>query len=563
MLGISSTLSSQAFFWYNIIMFRRISKFFLILALVVSTWANGGTVLASINENTRGWAWSDNTGWFSHNSIDDPTVPTFGVHIDQLTGVVSGYAYSETLGWIQFDPSGPYPVEGPNNSVIYDVNTGELSGWAQIVGWGASGWIKMRDAGPCGGCPYGVTVSTTTGVFSGFAWNDIAGWFDFAPAFGGLNQNSGQNPSVSGWAWNEGYGWISMRYDQYDADFGVNLEANATFTGYAWSENLGWVQYNPAGPYPAAPNYSARWNSVGEEVSGWVKVVAMGASGWIKMRKDPADSGSNYGVTLSKTTGVWSGYAWNDTIGWIQFTHPYTSNAVTTTFNASGPGAPILLTPVSVSGPPNCVDTYTIKPSAPLEPNLDWSDYAALDGSTQKSFQIQVSTDSGFASTVIDYTAPPVNTASIFAVNSGILAFNNTYYWRVRVQSTLNTWSDWGAAGGSGELNCFKTPKHLPPVANFSLNPSTPLLNIATKFTDSSTTSGGATISNWSWTFGDGQTLSGGDPTVHKNPNHTYAAVAPVSITLTVTDSDGYIGSKTINVTVSQQLPGFERIIPR
>lgn len=544
----------------------KLGASFVLVALILLSLGNFNSLPAQaasgLDYNTTGWAWSDNIGWITHNSTDDPTVPKYGVNIDPTTNVVTGYAWNDSLGWIRFDPPGPYPG-APANAVQYNPANGQLSGWAQIVSYGATGWIKLRDAGPCGGCPYGVTINTGTGAASGYAWNDTIGWINFAPAFGGVNYYPlTGTPDVRGWGWNDGYGWIDFNYTDYDIAYGVNLGNNNQFTGYAWSNNVGWIQYNPAGPYPAGTySWAAKWDPVTEEITGWAKVVNMGGNGWIQFKSNAA-APVTFGTVLSKTTGNWAGWAWNDTIGWIQFSHAYT--IVHTTFPPAGPATPTLISPISVSGPPNCVDMYTIKPAAPLEPTLDWSDYASTDSSTQKNYQVQLDDDPAFGSTLIDFTPPPTDTTSVYNVAPAVLAYNTTYYWRVRVQSTNSVWSAWGVTGAAGEINCFKTPKHLPPAVDFSLLPNPPVVNAADQFTDATAVFGGSTIANWSWAFGDGNTLTGGNPAIDKNPQHTYANSGATSITLTVTDSDGYVGSKTLNLNVKTgALPKINKIIPR
>jgi hypothetical protein len=502
-------------------------------------------------KNTCLWAWNDSIGWITHNSVDNPVAPKYGMHIDASTGDVSGFIWNDSVGWINLDPTAPFPAEGPAYSVQYDSVTRQLSGWAHIQAYGANGWVKFRDAGTY---PYGVSVAAN-GNFTGFAWNEVIDWIDFAPTgYPAVVYDEDLNPSVNGWAWSDAIGWISTSFVEHDVEYGVNLEDDGRLTGYAWSE-IGWIQYDPAGPYPSIPNYSARWDANSGQVSGWARALSMGASygnGWIKMRSTAADTIS-YGAQISKTTGVWSGYAWNDVFGWIQYSHPF--GAVYTKFPSSGPIVPVLIDPL------DNVDTYTLFPSSALTPAMTWSAYSSLDGSTQQAYQIQIDDDPDFSSTVIDETFP--SPSSGYTVGLGELSYNVTYYWRVRVQSSNDEWSAWGVQGSGGESNSFRTPLHAPPVCNFSTNPTTPIPNSPTQFTDLTATSGGATVSNWTWDFGDGNTLTGTNPLVHKNPAHTYTTESQFVIRLDAVDSDGYACTKTLDLTVSTILPEFQRVIPR
>lgn len=511
-----------------------------------------GTCNASPH-NTCLWAWNDSIGWITHNSVDNPETPEYGVGIDETSGAVTGYAWNDAGGWINFAPTSGYPA-APFNAVQYDPATRQLSGWAQIEGYGANGWIKLRDTSPVA---YGVTIASN-GDFSGYAWSDTYGWIEFAPSgYNPVHQDADLEPSVTGWAWNDSLGWISMAFTTYGIEYGVDVESNGNVTGYAWSE-IGWIQYDPAGPYPSAPNYATRWDPVSGQVSGWARASGMvgGAydgTSWIKMRSSAGDT-VNYGVTISRTTGNWAGYAWNDTFGWIQYTHSFGS--VYTKFASTGPVTPVLQTPL------NCADTYSTDPGSPLSPTVDWSDYVALDTSTQQAFQLQIDDDPLFGSTLVDETVP--STASSYSIGLGQLTYNLTMYWRVRVQSSNGDWSEWGTTGTLGtESNCFRTPLHPAPVCNFTSNPATPALANPTQFTDTTITYGGAGISQWSWNFGDGNTLVGSDPSVHKNPEHTYASLGNITISLGVVDSDGYSCSKNVSTNVSQSLPDFRRVIPR
>lgn len=493
--------------------------------------------------NTCGWAWSDQVGWFQHNSIDDPSVPVFGTHIDENAGTLEGHAWNDNLGYIDFGGGS------------YDDLTGEISGTASIIDLGINGTITLRgDCVPsCGG--YGVNVAPD-GTISGYAWNDVIGWIDFAPALGGVFHDNALNPSVSGWAWNNSYGWISFNFTAFDEEFGVNLDQSGNLVGYAWNDNVGWVDYDPAGPYPSAPNYSARWDSITEEVSGWAYVLGINSpySGWLRMRD--SSGAVPYGVSISSTSGDWTGWAWNDEFGWIRFDPTY--GGVHTDLLSTGPSIPELLSPVE------CVDLYDEDPASPLTPTLDWTDYGALDGTTQDNYQVQVDDDPLFGSPLIDETVPSSN--SDYTVGLGILNdYNVTYYWRVRVQSSSGEWTEWGDEGPTGESNCFRTPLHPAPQCDFSMTPEPPPLDEETQFTDQTVAYGGSSIIFWDWDFGDGNGATGTDPLTHRNPVHTYTTEETVSVSLTTRDSDGYecSVSNDFDVTEVSDLPIFRRVIPR
>jgi len=133
-------------------------------------------VKAGLGDNVSGYAWSENIGWISFNCTNQGTCAAvdYGVNIEG-NGKFTGFAWSENIGWIDFAPAGPYPAS-PNYSARVNLATGEVSGWARALahGNGWHGWIKMRGPG------YGVSIDTTTRKFSGWAWSDmVIGWISF------------------------------------------------------------------------------------------------------------------------------------------------------------------------------------------------------------------------------------------------------------------------------------------------------------------------------------------------------------------------------------------------
>ena len=131
-----------------------------------------------------GYAWSDNIGWISFN-------PSYGgVFYSISTGQLSGYAWSDNIGWISFNglsASGGVGGSGAKADSPSSLTTSAVSGWARACagtqsakdkcdnmtsrtdGW--DGWIKMSDS-----WSPGVSVNFPTGDFSGYAWgSDVAG----------------------------------------------------------------------------------------------------------------------------------------------------------------------------------------------------------------------------------------------------------------------------------------------------------------------------------------------------------------------------------------------------
>jgi len=77
---------------------------------------------------------------------------------------ISGYAWSQDIGWIKF-------TQGEEEGVFVDYNTGAVSGSAYVINTGSSIEFSSNNAN--------VVVDTETGKFSGYAWSDDIGWIDF------------------------------------------------------------------------------------------------------------------------------------------------------------------------------------------------------------------------------------------------------------------------------------------------------------------------------------------------------------------------------------------------
>jgi len=141
-----------------------------------------------------GYAWSENVGWIK---FAEPGGSLYQGGVELQGGYFLGYAWSENIGWVSFSLSN----RGPNNNedpAKYDEETGKITGWAKVIGFDndsecevnvnceynwASGWISFS------GANYGVTFEPTKGMIGTNSLNDpkrwawggnVTGWIDFS-----------------------------------------------------------------------------------------------------------------------------------------------------------------------------------------------------------------------------------------------------------------------------------------------------------------------------------------------------------------------------------------------
>lgn len=149
--------------------------------------------------NVIGWAggWSQDMmgvfsglGWISTNSTNQGGATAYGLNIPSDNTDVTGYAWSENVGWISFQPSDL--VGCPSSSCSARRVNDTVEGWARIVsiktaslagnagGW--SGWIKLH-SNSTDPVQYGITLPASgNGALGGYAWSDELGWISFSKA---------------------------------------------------------------------------------------------------------------------------------------------------------------------------------------------------------------------------------------------------------------------------------------------------------------------------------------------------------------------------------------------
>jgi len=158
--------------------------FIICIIILVSFWLiknSSHPAQSASTDNVSGYAWSETIGWISFNCTNGDVCASsnYGVNIDSTTGNFSGYAWSENIGWIDFAPSGPFPV-APNYPAKLDFSTNKATGWAKAEanGDGWDGWILLGKE--AGGWSNQVVIDTGTKELSGWAWgSDVIGWVGF------------------------------------------------------------------------------------------------------------------------------------------------------------------------------------------------------------------------------------------------------------------------------------------------------------------------------------------------------------------------------------------------
>lgn len=192
---------------------------------------------------------------------------------------------------------------------------------------------------------------------------------------------------------------------------------------------------------------------------------------------------------------------------------------------------------------------------------FSWT-YSDPDSDNQSRFQFQADNNSNFSSPEINRNyaglsnpSPTTNNqTAIVAVSPGAdqIAYNTTYYWRVKVYDSNGADSGW--VSGSN----FATQKHQYPSVDFNWSPQDPSEDEDVLFADQSTVFGGASKTAWSWTFENSNPSS----SVEQNPVIQFTNSGDQEVVLEVTDSDGYACSQSKLVGVQWSLPDWKEVLP-
>lgn len=376
---------------------------------------------------------------------------------------------------------------------------------------------------------------------------------------------AGTEHNVSGWVWSGTIGWISFNNTSGggSVNYGVDINpSTGNLSDNAWSENIGWIRFDPAGPYPGAPDYSAKLDLGTNQITGWIRACAGtvngdcnsatrtdGWDGWIKMAGIASD-GSPYGV--SRSGGDLTGFAWgSDVVGWVKFKgiaqngSPY--GGVTTFLENRAPSATSTnetLNPCAWGATPQAADGLSII--------LNWN-YSDQDGDPRTAYEIWIDDDSNFQDPKFNHAVESYSsqTSQSYTLNLqdddngdwlSKLNWDTTYYWKVKVRDSEGNWSQFS------DLDSFDMPKHAYPWSDFTHSPTNPAVNEVVIFTDASkcysypgnveyNCKDGAAI-QYDWDFdyieAEGFTV---DSTVKGNATTTYSEARSYEARLRITDN--------------------------
>jgi len=229
----------------------------------LSTMQHPQFVHAQSTTGLSGYAWSDTIGWISFScATGGPTgnnicaTSNYAVAAD-TSGSLTGYAWSDNIGWIKFGGLSSFPTGSGTTAQNAQVSGVNVLGWARACagtstgncstmtsrtdGW--DGWIALS------GTWTDVTASGSN--VSGYAWGgDVVGWIDFDLTTFAANTPV---PSVTTYA-QTGLGTTI-----------VTLEGGANPNGFS---TTGWFRYSTTNPSTCNDTFGTRAPSSGGDALG-------------------------------------------------------------------------------------------------------------------------------------------------------------------------------------------------------------------------------------------------------------------------------------------------------
>jgi|GEM_PF-3837959 len=416
---------------------------------VVLAFAVAHPVLAAANSVT-GKAKILNTGSY----LDFNVSPyASNVSVDDATGVFSGYAFSEDLGWVAFGT-----IDNADGPVSVNLATGVVSGKAKILNTGDLLNFNLADYAS------DVTINLTTGVFSGYAFSEGSGWLDFSDT-GVVTTNSffptapsgfagvANSSTVITWSWlDNSANETGFRVDNGGAGSGnlavdttswqeTGLSPNQSYTRHVHSFTVAGdsaaSNNGSAVTLAASPTITAVTTNDYSATNGYSLTVTVNANG------NPAgteyavtpDDGANYltsagGLAVSETWATASAWLNKSLTANTAYTYKVkarNSEHVNTALSAGVAGTTAPTFPSSLASAVNGEDKATIS-------------WVAAAGSTTVDISYGPSSDAS------DSQVTGITAADLSKQLTG-LSSGTTYYYKLRSVSSGGKYGAWSAIG--------------------------------------------------------------------------------------------------------------------
>lgn len=440
------------------------------------------------------------------------------------------------------------------------------------------------------------------------------------------------DPNVYGWAWSENIGWISFNCNNYydnnnpsalsnrcsGSNYGTDITIKegqsirggdlGIFSGYAWSDNIGWISFNlsetgdpPAPPYQTGTPHLAQVDfpisppvrpaPPGGWVSGWARALSAqadptgGWDGWIKLGGDIGNR-KNWEVRIETNVQPleFKGWAWgSDVVGWVSFNCQNEGSCGTSKYK--------VLLNLALSQSPTASELTLTENYCGISAgrgliSLGWA-YNDPDNEAQSQYHLQISTNAGFSSTVVNCIvnqplASGQRGSSAVSVlfspgnicNDGgelggrslQVSYGTNFFWRLKVKDAGENWSVNWINGPN-----FRTPSHPYPWIDFTWSPQFPGVNEVVQFADQSTCYPGPTTCNsWFWTFPSDWEFEIKDPgpppiyynNTDQNPLGKFKTLGQKDVTLRATDGDGFACERIKQLNSRLPLPHWKEIAP-
>ncbi len=215
-------------------------------------------------------------------------------------------------------------------------------------------------------------------------------------------------------------------------------------------------------------------------------------------------------------------------------------------------------------------------------PAFHWT-YFDQDGDPQSAYQIRIDNDSVFQ---VDGQGNPILDLDEFRCSGTVCTggastsfspiashwiswagFSSTYYWKVRVKDSHDSWSEWS------NTVSFATLAHSCPDPDFIHSPESPVEGEEVSFTDNSICYNSSneqylckvnTNNRYLWNFGDGTTCdSNQDSGCRGNVSHQYSETRNYTVFLQVTDDVGTCQSQgDTPIITAVPLPEYQEVPP-